>query len=258
MSDIKIDKAIKSYLLDFGLTDKEIIVYVSLLKSGPSSIMNIARKTGIKRSTCHNYVEELISKGLVSQTNYGERRMVVAEDPEKLKFLLEQRKWDLAKLEKNMPDVLSTISALIPNAEDNSSVDVKYYVGKQQIKYIYNMILKSNLVHSFVNVDKVRAIMPENFALFEKAFKNNKKLVILEIVEDNGEKKHSDEVFSTDRYEVKNLPPGRSLSDVDIMVFDNNIALVDLKEENSSAILINSMQLAESLRSIHQIIWEML
>src|SRR3990172_12433706 len=113
----RIDKPIKNFLIDFGLTDKEITVYLSLLKTGPNTIMNLSRETGIKRSTTHNTVEELIKKGLVSQTNYGERRMVVAEDPKKLEFLLEQKRWEMKKLEDNLPDIVKTIYENVPKAK---------------------------------------------------------------------------------------------------------------------------------------------
>src|SRR5260221_13055638 len=104
-----IDKPIRNFLIDFGLTEKEIVVYMTLVRSGPKTIMNLARETGIKRSTTHNTIEELIKKGLVSQTNYGERKMVVAEDPDKLKFIMDQKKWDVQKLEKALPDTIKEI-----------------------------------------------------------------------------------------------------------------------------------------------------
>lgn len=130
----KVDRKVMDYLSEFDLTEREIIVYLTLLRTGPNTIMNLARETGIKRSTTHNNVEELVNKGLVSQTNYGERRMVVAEEPDKLKFLIENRKWTINKLEKNMPDILKSIYELVPNANDNTSVKVKYYTGENGFK----------------------------------------------------------------------------------------------------------------------------
>src|SRR5690606_37463094 len=136
MTDLNVSKTVIGYLQEFGLNDKEITIYLTLLKVGPSTIMDLARKTGIKRSTTHNNVEELIKKGLVSQTNYGERRMVIAEDPEKLKFLLEQRKWDVNKLEKNMPEIVNEIYDIVPKAKQNSLVEVKYYTGEKGFKEV--------------------------------------------------------------------------------------------------------------------------
>jgi len=142
---ISSEKAVRSYLTEFGLNDKEVVIYLTLLKTGPSTIMDLSRKTGIKRSTTHNNVEELIKKGLVSQTNYGERRMAVAEDPEKLKFLLEQRKWDVNKLEKIMPDIVKSIYDIVPGSKETTKVEVKYYEGEKGFKEVcQRSIVKSS------------------------------------------------------------------------------------------------------------------
>ncbi|MDQ7021103.1 MAG: helix-turn-helix domain-containing protein [Candidatus Dojkabacteria bacterium] len=113
----KVDVNLKVFLTEFGLTDREINLYLALLKTGPNTIMNLSRKTKIKRSTTHNNVEELIKKGLVSQTNYGERRMVVAESPEKLKFLIEQKRWAVQKMEQGLPEIVKLIDKMVPEGE---------------------------------------------------------------------------------------------------------------------------------------------
>lgn len=254
----KIEKPIKNYLLDFGLTDKEVTCYLTLLKTGPNTIMNLSRETGIKRSTTHNTVEELIKKGLISQTNYGERRMIVAEDPEKLKFLMEQKKWDIKKLEENMSDIVKTIYDLVPKVKENTQVDVKYYDGKTQIRYVYELILKSEKVFSFVNVDKIRSAFPENFEIFQKGIKNNHKLHMMEILEDRDNKKHPNTSFDSERYKVKYLPKDITIYDTDLIVFDENIALISLENDNPRAVVISSKTLAEGLKSIHQVLWKTL
>lgn len=258
MSDLKVDKAVKTYLQDFGLTDKEIVVYVSLLKSGPSSIMNIARRTGIKRSTCHNYVEELIAKGLVSQTNYGERRMVVAEDPEKLKFLLEQRKWDVKKLEKNMPDVLQSIYGLIPNAKENSSVDVKYYVGKDGTQLIYKEAFASAELRSYVNLGMMSETFPENAHFFKDISSKVKNQVVLEIV-DNSEKtaKLVEDFVQTKNFKFKVADPSLNLVSMDILIYDGKVAMVNVSDTIKGTIIDNK-EYYENMKSMFDFIWSRL
>ncbi|MCA9387326.1 winged helix-turn-helix transcriptional regulator, partial [Candidatus Dojkabacteria bacterium] len=117
---VKLDRHIQEFLEEFNLGDREVSIYLTLLKTGPNTIMNLARETGIKRSTTHNNVEELIKKGLISQTNFGERRMVVAEDPEKLKFLMDQKKWRMKKLEDNLDVVIDRINQMVPEAREKN------------------------------------------------------------------------------------------------------------------------------------------
>jgi sugar-specific transcriptional regulator TrmB len=252
------EKALKSYLVDFGLNDKEISIYISLLQAGPSTIMDLSRKTSIKRSTTHNNVEELIKKGLVSQTNYGERRMVIAEDPEKLKFLLEQRKWDVQKLEKVMPELVSTIYEMVPQAKTNSQVDVKYYAGTTGVRMVYAEALKSNELKSYVNLAKVLEKLPDNSDLFIDALKKNKGLKIYEIL-DNSEvtQEYTPEFSKFKNYEYKYTSKSLELSAVDILMYDNKVAVVNV-DEGLSAIVIEDPAYYSNSTAIFNFIWGIL
>src|SRR5690606_10591262 len=171
--DNKLNAELYEFLIEFGLSEREITLYLTLLKTGPNTIMNLARETQIKRSTTHNNIEELIKKGLVSQTNYGERRMVIAEDPEKLKFLMEQKKWNVKKMEESLPSVIQNITKLVPEAKERNDVEVKYYEGKDGIKYIYDQVMNADGYYSFADLEKYYSVFPEQSGddwnnLFEK------------------------------------------------------------------------------------------
>lgn len=257
MKDLSVDKNVLTYLQEFGLNDKEIVIYLSLLKYGPNTIMDLARKTGIKRSTTHNNVEELIKKGLVSQTNYGERRMVIAEDPDKLKFLLEQRKWEVSKLERNMDGIVEEIYNSIPKAKENTNVEVKYYNELKDIRSVYEETLTANEVYSYVNLDKYYEIFPDPIGLQQKALKSNIKREVYDIVVDTPKAR---EVKKKDlkRYQVKFISSEDRSTGFDFLIFNNRVAMIQLDIEKPLAILIYSVNLAEALKSFHKTIWKLL
>jgi sugar-specific transcriptional regulator TrmB len=252
----KLSKPIKNYLTDFGLNDKEIELYMTLLKTGPSTIMDLSRESGIKRSTTHNNVEELIKKGLVSQTNYGERRMVVAEDPGKLQFLMEQKKWDLKKLEENMPDIVSLIKENVPETEKGNEVTVRYYIGEKEVKYVYGLSLKAEKVYSFVNLDNYYEVFPNTDELFVKALEENPKREVWDIAVDTPLARKIGK--SHGRYYCKFIDPSKLFTVVDLLIFDNNLAIIQLEPGNTSATLIVSDQISKSLTSLHQSFWGLL
>jgi len=254
----RIEKPIKNFLLDFGLTDKEITVYLSLLKTGPNTIMNLSRETGIKRSTTHNTVEELIKKGLVSQTNYGERRMVVAEDPKKLEFLMEQKQWEMKKLEDNLPEIVKSIYDAVPKAKDNVETSVKYYEGEKELRYVYDQILKSSNIYTFVNVDKIKDNFPEYIDIFSNALKSKSGIEMWEILEHHNRGSDSEDDYNSPKYHFKYVPAGTTLTDTDITIFDDNIALINIQKERPTAIIIQSRSLAQAVKNIHQLAWNLL
>lgn len=255
---LKVDKSVKNFLLDFGLTDKEITVYTTLLKTGPNTIMNLARETGIKRSTTHNTVEELIKKGLVSQTNYGERRMVIAEDPDKLKFLMEQKKWDINKLEKNLPEVITTISSIVPSSRETNTSEVKYFTGDKGIQLIYNEALKARELRSYANIKKIFEVFPDNSDIFIQSHKNNKDLNLWEIVEDSEiAKNYAEKFIAKDRYHYKVSPVSLTAGALDILIFEGKVAIISVKE-GITGMVISDEDYFNNTKAVFDFVWDAL
>jgi len=256
MTDLNVSKTVIGYLQEFGLNDKEITIYLTLLKVGPSTIMDLARKTGIKRSTTHNNVEELIKKGLVSQTNYGERRMVIAEDPEKLKFLLEQRKWDVNKLEKNMPEIVNEIYDIVPKAKQNSLVEVKYYTGEKGFKEVCQRSLdyaKGEIL--FISN------LSEWYKVYTKEYDEHhyvptrlkRKLKLRMLVSENeltkGMKKEDARLNRQTKFLDSNFA-----SNSTIIIYNNEVSIMT-SSEPYTAILIQDQEFYNTFISIFNILW---
>lgn len=256
--NLKVDKSVKNFLLDFGLTDKEITVYTTLLKTGPNTIMNLARETSIKRSTTHNTVEELIKKGLVSQTNYGERRMVIAEDPDKLKFLMEQKKWDINKLEKNLPEIIGNINLIVPSTKTSSGAEVKYYTGEKGVQLIYNEALKSKELRSYANIKKIFEVFPDNSEIFTEAHSKNKELNLWEIVEDSDiAREYSSHFSEKDRYNYKISPVSLTAGALDILIYNGMVAIISLKE-GITGVVISNEDYYNNTKAVFDFVWKAL
>lgn len=256
---VKTDKPVKNFLMDFGLTDKEVTVYMALLKSGPNTIMNLARETGIKRSTTHNTVEELVKKGLVSQTNYGERRMVVAEDPKKLEFLLEQQKWDMRKLEDNLGEIVKAIYETVPQVKENTKVEVKYYQGKEGTANIYRNAFSSKELRSYVNLAASSKAFPENKEIFLEMQKRNKDLIVKEIVEKSQESLELAEYYKgMSNFQYKATEKIKTLSSINTLIFDGKVALINFRNDTITGIVIENDDNYETSKAIFDMLWDSL
>ncbi len=257
----KIDKHLQDFLEEFNLTEREVQLYLTLLRTGPNTIMNLSRETNIKRSTTHNNVEELVKKGLVSQTNYGERRMVIAEDPEKLKFLLEQKKWRVKKLEDNLPNVIGAIQKMVPESKDDNSVDVKYYSGTEGIKYIYSILMKINTYYSFADLEKYYKLFSEETPSdWNLIFESNPDRYVWDILVDTDYARKVVKLAHKN-YHYKFLPKKEFFSGFDFadyIFFEDKVAIIQLNAEQPLATLIRSDHVARSLKALHQTMWELL
>jgi len=63
-----------SQLKNFGLSDKEISLYLAVLANGPTTATNLARAAGLKRPTVYVLLETLLDRGLLaSEKNKGKQ-----------------------------------------------------------------------------------------------------------------------------------------------------------------------------------------
>lgn len=93
-------------LQKLGLKENEAQIYLAGLKLGPTVISNLSKETGLKRTNVYALVNNLMEKGLFSLKESGFKQFYLAESPENLKNLVEQKTDQLinfleSKIEKN-------------------------------------------------------------------------------------------------------------------------------------------------------------
>ena len=72
---------LKSFLNNAGLDEKETLIYLSLLQTGPTAIRKIAEITEINRGTTYEVLKKLKTLGLVTYFHQGKHQHFAAEDP---------------------------------------------------------------------------------------------------------------------------------------------------------------------------------
>lgn len=151
---------IEQALQEIGMSDKEITVYLALLKVGMVPGSALAQRTGIPRSTVQFIGRQLAKKGIVSMTKKNNVFSFAAEPPEKLLYLLqrEQRKIEakeqnILKIMKPLTDMMNPLSAL---------PKVQYYEGLEGMIELYDSILDMRApIDSFEESGKVFNLFPE-------------------------------------------------------------------------------------------------
>lgn len=248
-------KAINEYLKQLGLSEIESKLYLGLLETGSTTVMELANHVGIKRITAHFNVESLIGKGLVTETRKGARRQIVAEDPEKLKTLLEERELEISQMKQNLPAIITNIMKTVPQPKTAEEVNVRYYQGKKGVRSIYEEVLSSGEVRSYVNLDKIASVFPENVELFVSALKTNPDLKMWEIVEVSETSRQNATLFAQNaHYLYKFAPQGLKLSAADVMIYDGKVAVVNATENASGVVFVNQ-DFYQTSKDIFDFIW---
>ncbi len=123
-----------STLKEFGLSDNEAKVYISMLLLGPSSVLPISRDTGIRRTTVYTVIEALMNKGLITIETRGFKRLYQAADPRALSSIFESKK-------KNLESIIPELSTFHEVGGVESTI--RTYEGLASVKRLYQDILHS-------------------------------------------------------------------------------------------------------------------
>lgn len=122
---------LEKYLQSIGLSDKESVVYLSLVQVDNASVLDLSKKTKLKRPTVYVVLESLAKKGLVSETTVGKKTHYQAEPPERLETFVERQKLVLDENSKRLKDIIPEIKSI--QRESGERPVVKYFEGREGI-----------------------------------------------------------------------------------------------------------------------------
>jgi len=120
-------------LLNFGLTDSEIRIYLELLKIGISTANDIAKHTNTNRTFTYDRLKSLLNSGLISYVIKDNKKYFKAAEPSQLLSVLKEK-------EEQVQSILPELEKLQKTHSDGPKVDV--FSSMKGIRTVLNLILK--------------------------------------------------------------------------------------------------------------------
>ncbi|MFA4880351.1 MAG: helix-turn-helix domain-containing protein [Candidatus Doudnabacteria bacterium] len=129
---------IQQLLTQLGFSEKEITVYVAILQRGKIAPSEVAKITGINRTTVYSIAKELSKKGVITEDLGSQVRYLVALPLEDLKYLtqkeekeLEQKKDLINKSVKELRILAKDAKYALPKIIFIAEKDLERYLYKQ-------------------------------------------------------------------------------------------------------------------------------
>lgn len=120
-------------LQQFGLTDAEVRVYLTLLQIGDATASDIAKKTGANRTFTYDRLKKLGESGLVSSIIKDNKKYFKAAPPSQLLSLLKER-------EEQIKEILPELEQL--KEEQKKGPEVEVYSTTKGVQTALNLMLK--------------------------------------------------------------------------------------------------------------------
>ncbi len=129
--------SLESNLVKSGLSEKEAKVYLAVLDLGAASVLEISKKTYLKRTSIYEIMPALIKRGLISQTLERKRLRFVAESATSL---YRQKNLELDILGQLLPS-LEAFRNKKPNKPS-----IKWFEGKEALQKVFvDMVRETSL-----------------------------------------------------------------------------------------------------------------
>lgn len=240
--------SIQKFFNSIGLNEKTQKVYMTLLKLADAPANDIARKSGIERTTTYHQLEYLIKLGLISSYRHKNIRRFVAENPNKIKGMLEGK---IALFEKYLPD----IENIFRGSGGDKFIKLRLFEGKEGVQQISEEELgcKEKMVRSIGSSQDLRKAGNGKITFTNRRVE--KKIFAKCLRPEN-------DIFSKgwiesqekELREVRLLPASMKLSGM-IFIYDDKVALIS-PEEEGLGFIITSKSFSASMKMIFDIIWE--
>ncbi|MBU2566086.1 helix-turn-helix domain-containing protein [Patescibacteria group bacterium] len=240
-----------SDLQELGLSHVEAAVYVALLELGPSSVLQIAKRSKLNRSTVYNCIQSLLQKKLVSQTFQGKKVLFIAGQGEELKKMLT----DKLKIVDNL---LPELDALAKSSSGKPIVH--YYEGFEGIQRIHEICARSEgkvmRAISGLDVLNTQSKTMLNFWLGPYTKMRKKFGTFLKLIVPDTELGKMYKQTDKDKYrETRFVPASNYKFESSFFTFDDHTVLYNYAEKEQFAIDIQSKAITNTMNMVWQLMW---
>jgi sugar-specific transcriptional regulator TrmB len=133
-------------LLNFGLTEAEVRLYLELLKIGLATATELAKHTNTNRTFTYDRLKKLLNSGLISYVIKDNKKYFKAAEPSQLLSILKEK-------EEQLKSILPELEQLKKPYKEGPKVDL--FSSKNGVRTVLNLILKERkevLIHGSISL----------------------------------------------------------------------------------------------------------
>jgi sugar-specific transcriptional regulator TrmB len=233
-------------LSEYGLSENEIQVYITLIKTGESTAQSIAKNAKLPRTTTYHLLEGLVQKGLVSFVIKETIKYFQAIDPKRLVELLEEKK---QRIQQIVPE-LSAIAATI-----KEKPKVVIFEGMKGIRAVLQDVLEEKkTIYHYGDIISLQEVLKFAFPQFIR--KRVEKKILIKIL-CKKEDPHK-ELLKTAKKEFREFVfiPDDYIFKSSVFMYSGKVAIFNIHEEPHYVVIVENKDFYESQKNLFELIWK--
>ncbi len=227
-------------LKEAGLSNKEVVVYVALLKEGPIGGGDLAKHLGMDRAHTYNVLSNLVNKGLVGHIVVENKKLFQATSPNNLLNQIQQKEQAIKEI---LPKLME-LEKIKPKP-----VIVQVLEGKQGLRTLIRLLLESKAKGIIVYGGTGKSYDVLKYEMSHVAKETELLKMKGRII--TSEKLREHRFTKLPNFAVKYV---KELTPSSTMVFDSTVS-IQIFDERPLVILIENKSVAESYRKYFEYLW---
>jgi len=150
-------------LEQLGFTRNEANVYFTSLKLGASSVLQLARATGLNRVTVHSIAEKFEAQGLFMHLYQGKKRKLVAVDPERLDVKFREQERAIESRRQALHRILPGLCELF--RRQDRGLQIRTFQGEKGYEQMCEDVLETKApMLEYANIDLLNKVIGKYIA----------------------------------------------------------------------------------------------
>ncbi len=234
---------------NLGLTPMEISVYLATLELGEATVQEIARKSGVKRTSIYNFIDALKARQILLETKRKKRSVFSAVSPHQL---VEFGKAKARELEQMLPQLLAI------NNRSLRKPRVTFHENVEGIKEAYSDMLETQ--KPIVGWSDYKHMIPtlgKEYCAYFPLERAKRGIPYNAIATDTPENRAYAKSDADVLRETKFISPASDLK-TEINVYGDKVLLASFRSHPAFVVMIEDRDIAETLRVTWKELWKRL
>jgi len=241
-------------LRTLGLTNGEIIVYISLLHKGAKTASQLSKETNLNRSNLYRILERLIDKKLVFSSIIEKIRYFSVTRPERINELFNKKISSLKEKQKEVQNFVKEADKISEIETPHSEFAVEVHEGINEIKEVLGNVLnlkRGEIIYA-IGKEGVLSEYPGIKYWIDTLFKKRieKKIKFLAVYNLHNKARKAKSKNTEVRY--ANLS---EIGDIEITFYKSTLLIYVMTKEKPRVIFIKSKEIVMAMLSYFKFLW---
>ncbi|MDP1694366.1 MAG: helix-turn-helix domain-containing protein [Candidatus Woesearchaeota archaeon] len=232
-------------LRKFGLTEREVKVYLAALVTGTATANTIAKYAKVERTTTYDILKSLMEKGIASYILKDKRKCFEVIPPQNLISILDANK-------RSLQEVLPELRALAHTTIEKPKVSL--FEGKLGIKNIIHDVYKEGKNFDVYANSEIITFLNHDFEKFVK-LRTQQKIFVRVIHEKSAE---TIKLIEEEKYKQRDV---RYLENFKLpsatFIYANKVAIFNFSKLEPIGVLIENRDIANTQRIVFEKLWSL-